>query len=149
MSGPKIAVVTSCGGHLSEVRLLKPLYGKYEHFYVLNDKVILPADMEGRTYFATLFERDLNFFVNLKEAWTILRKERPQLMLSTGAGIAIPFAICARLLKIPVLFVETLGRIKTPSLTARIIYPFADRFFYQWESLKGHFPRGEYSGPLL
>lgn len=147
--GKKICIVTSCGGHLTEVRMHRAAYSKYEHFYVLNDKIGLPADMEGRTHFVTLFERDLKFFVNLGEAWTILRKEKPDLILSTGAGIVVPFALWAKLFGIPVIFLETLNRIKRPSLTARLMYYFSDRFFYQWESLRGYFPRGEHCGPIL
>lgn len=145
----KICVVSSCGGHLTEVRLHRQAYGKYEHFYVLNDRIGLPPDMEGRTYFITLFERDLNFFVNLWEAWRILRSERPDLILSTGAGIVVPFAVWAKVLGIPVVFLETLTRVKKPSLTGRIMYRLADRFFYQWEGLGPYFPRGECTGPIL
>jgi beta-1,4-N-acetylglucosaminyltransferase len=145
----KVAVVSSCGGHLTEVRLLRRFYETHEHFYVLNDRVVLPGDMEGKTRFVSLFERDLNFFVNLAEAWRILRAEKPDLIISTGAGIIVPFAICAKVLRIPVLFVETLCRVNHPSLTAKIMYRLADRFFYQWESLGKHFPKGECTGPLL
>lgn len=145
----KICIVSSCGGHLSEVRMHRAAYGKYPHFYVVNEKIGLPDDMKDRTYFVTLFERDLNFFVNLAEAWKILRKERPQLILTTGAGIAVPFALCARLLRIPVIFLETLNRVHQPSLTARIMYYLADRFFYQWEGLNRYFPKGTCVGPIL
>ena len=47
----KICIVSSCGGHLTEVRGLKPVYDGYDHFYVLNDNAILPEDMRGKTYF--------------------------------------------------------------------------------------------------
>ena len=145
----KIAIVSSCGGHLTEVRQLRPFFEAHDHFYVLNDRVILPQDMEGKTYFATLFQRDLKFFANLREAWTILRKERPDLLLSTGAGILVPFALCAKLLVIPIVFLETLNRVHHPSLTAKIMYRLADRFFYQWEPLGKYFPRGECTGTLF
>lgn len=145
----KICIVSSCGGHLAEVRLLRSLYEPHEFFYVLNDRIILPPDMEGKTYFASLFERDLRFFVNLGEAWKILRAEKPDLMLSTGAGIIVPFAICAKLLGIPVVFVETVCRVDHPSLTGKLMYRLADKFFYQWEALGRYFPKGEYCGPIV
>jgi hypothetical protein len=46
---PKICIVSSSGGHLTEVRTLKPAYDKYDHFYVLNERIALPEDMEGMT----------------------------------------------------------------------------------------------------
>ena len=57
---------------------------------MLNDEITLPKDMEGKTYFIRHSERDWLFFVNLLEAWQILRKERPRLILSTGAGPVVP-----------------------------------------------------------
>jgi len=146
----KVCVVSSCGGHLTEVRCLKSAYGAYEHFYVLNDKALLPPDMQGRTYFITHSERDWKFLVNLWEAFQILRRERPQLILSTGAGPAVPFALAGRFLfRIRVVFVETITRIKRPSLTGRIMYRLTNEFFYQWESLRPYFPKGRFGGPLV
>ena len=145
----KICIVSSCGGHLTEVRTMKPVYDQYDHFYVLNDRVSLSSDMEGRTYFIRHSERDWQFFVNLLESWHILRKERPQLILSTGAGPVVPFALIGKLFRIPTLFVETFTRVIEPSLTGKIMYRLADRFFYQWKPLERFFPKGVCGGPLV
>jgi hypothetical protein len=48
-----------------------------------------------------------------------------------------------------VAFVETITRIEKPSMTGKIMYHLAHDFFYQWESLRCHFPKGTYGGPLL
>jgi UDP-N-acetylglucosamine:LPS N-acetylglucosamine transferase len=145
----KICIVSSCGGHLTEVRALKPAYVGYEHFYVLNNSVFLPKDMDGKTYFIRHSERDWLFFVDLMEAWSILRKERPNLILSTGAGPVVPFAIIGKLYGIRTIFIETFNRVAEPSLSGRIMYCLADRFFYQWKSLERFFPKAEYGGPLV
>lgn len=145
----KICIVSSCGGHLTEVRVLQPLYENYEHFYVLNDRVSLPEDMKGRTYFIRHSERDWLFFINLWEAWKILRKERPELILSTGAGPVVPFALVGKLLGVSALFIETFNRVTEPSLSGRIMYYLADRLFYQWKTLERFYPKGIYGGPLL
>lgn len=145
----KICIVSSCGGHLSEVRTLKPVYESYEHFYVLNDRAILPEDMQDKTYFIRHSERDWLFFVNLFEAYQILCKEKPQLILSTGAGLAVPFALVGKLFRVPFIFIETAAQVTTPSLTGRLMYHLADKFFYQWKPLERHFPKAEYGGLLL
>jgi len=144
-----ICVVSSCGGHLTEVRALRPAYEPYRHFYVLNDRILLPKDMEGKTYFIRHSERDWLFVVNLWEAWRILRRERPRVILSTGAGAAVPFALIGRVLGIPTVFVESFTRVVKPSLTGRIMYYIADRFFYQWPALQRFFPRGTWGGLLV
>jgi UDP-N-acetylglucosamine:LPS N-acetylglucosamine transferase len=146
----KICIVSSCGGHLTEVRCLKNVYEDYEHFYVLNDAVILPSDMQGRTYFIAHSERDWKFFLNLWEAFHVLRKEKPDVILSTGAGPVVPFAIVGRLLfGVRVVFVETFTRVEFPSLTGKIMYWLANDFFYQRKQLGKYFPRGKYGGGLL
>lgn len=146
----KICIVSSCGGHLTEVRCLMPAYRDYPHFYVLNDKALLPPDMEGNTSFITHSERDWKFLLNLWEAWAILRRERPTLILSTGAGPAVPFALVGRLLfGTRVVFVETITRLQAPSLTGKLMYRLAHDFYYQWQGLAPFFPNGKYAGPLL
>jgi UDP-N-acetylglucosamine:LPS N-acetylglucosamine transferase len=128
--------------------MLRPVYESYQHFYVVNEKIELPVDMIGRTYFIRHSERDWLFLANLWEAWRILRHERPTLLLSAGAGPIVPFALVGKLLGIHSIYVENAGQVRTPSLTGRVMYRLADRFFYQWPGLKGHFPRGTYGGPL-
>jgi UDP-N-acetylglucosamine:LPS N-acetylglucosamine transferase len=132
------------------VRCLKPAYDPYDHFYVLNDKALLPPDMRGKTYFISHSERDWKFLLNLWEAYKILRRERPQVILSTGAGPAVPFALVGRVFfKTRMVFVESITRVERPSLTGRIMYQLADEFFYQWESLRRYLPKARFGGPLL
>lgn len=146
----RICIVSSCGGHLTEVRCLSRAYDCYDHFYVLNEQTVLPADMKNKTYFITHSERDWRFVVNLWEAFRVLWKEKPDVILSTGAGPAVPFAIVGRLFfGTRVIFVETMTRIMRPSLTGRLMYRLAHDFFYQWESLRSYFPGARYGGPLI
>ena len=146
----RLCIVSSCGGHLTEVRCLREAYEHLDHFYVLNDKALLPPDMEGRTSFITHSERDWKQLVNLYEAWKILSETRPDVILSTVAGPAVPFALIGKVFfKTRVIFVETITRIYRPSLSGRLMYWLADDFFYQWESLQRYFPRGKFSGRLI
>ena len=146
----KICIVSSCGGHLTEARCLMPAYEMYDYFYVLNDRAILPKDMQGKTYFISHSERDLKLLVNFYEALKIILKEKPQVILSTGAGPVVPFAIVGRLLfGIKVLFIESITRIHAPSLTGRIMRYVATDLMYQWPMLKHDFPKGKYIGTLI
>jgi len=146
----KICIVSSCGGHLTEIRTLREVYSQYDNFYVLNSKSQLPSDMSDKTYFITHSERDWKFFLNLWEAFCLLRKKRPDMILSTGAGPVIPFAIIGRLFfGVKIVFVETITRVQTPSMTGRIMYRLAHVFYYQWEPLRRYFPKAIYGGTLL
>lgn len=147
----KICIVSSCGGHLTEIKCLSEIYSKYDHFYVLNDKAILSNDMVNITYFIKHSERDLYLLLNLYEAFIILFQENPSVILSTGAGPVIPFSILARLffLKTRIIFIETITRVHRPSLTGRIMYFLAHDFYYQWESLKNFYPKGKFLGLII
>lgn len=145
----KICIVSAGGGHLTEIRVLRSVYESYEYFYVLNYRVKLSHDMIGRTYFITHAERNWKVLVNFWEAWQILKRERPSLILSSGSSPIVNFAIVGKLMGIPTIYIENMARVFSPSLSGRIMYHLADRFFYQWRPLSGFFPNGVYGGPLL
>ncbi len=146
----KIGIISSCGGHLTEVMCLRSIYEKYEYFYVINDQIILTKEMAGKTYFISHSERDLKFVTNLAEAIRILFKEHPKVLLSTGAGPIVPFALIGRFLfGCKIIYIETITRIDRPSLTGKLMYYLANHFYYQWKELAIYFPRGQYCGPLI
>lgn len=125
-------------------------YAEYDHFYVLNDDLLLPSDMKGKTQFISHAERNWLVILNIYEAWRILMKEKPDIILSTGAGPVVAFAIVSRLFfSAKIVFVETITRVKHPSMTGKLMYYLAHDFFYQWESLKNHFPKGKCCGPVI
>lgn len=148
-SNPKICLAASVGGHLQELLQLRTVYERYEHFYVVNDELILPPAMEGRTYFIRHSERDMVALWNLWESFRIFWRERPGYLISTGAGLAVPLALIARLFGARILFIETFSAINRPSLTGRLMYRLAHRFVYQWEQLRRFYPRGEYAGAIF
>lgn len=146
----KVCVVSSSGGHLTEVKSFYNIYKKYDYHYVLNYKVDLSQDMIGRTNFITHSERDLKLLINFVEAFKLIKKNKPDVILSTGAGPVVPFAIVGKLFYgCKVVFVETITAVEKPSLTGKIMYLLSDHFYYQWPSLKKYFPKGVYSGPLI
>ncbi len=143
----KICVVSSVGGHLREVLQLAPELAAHRCFFILNDET--PLDLPGPRYRIAHAERDLRVLWNFVEVLPILRRERPDVVLSTGAGPAVPVAVIGKLLGARVIFIETFGAVEAPSLTGRLLYPLADHFFYQWPALRRFYPRGRYEGPIF
>lgn len=146
----KIAIVSSVGGHLSEVSQLRKVYEAYDHFYVLNAPRDLPPFMQGKTYFIAHAERDWRHLWNLVELSRLFRRERPDCVLSCGAGCAVPALFVAKLLGIRGVYIETFCALYKPSLTGRIIHALrlADDFLYQWPYLEPFFPRGRFAGAV-
>ena len=144
----KVCIVSSCGGHLAEILAIKDAYDKYEHFYIINKPITLPQSF-GRVYFITHAERGIGLLWNLIEAARIMAQEKPTVILSTGASCAVPVGIIGKLTGVPVIFIETFTRVTSPSLTGRIMYWMADRFYYQWPQLQRYFPKGIYGGTVV
>ncbi len=144
----KICLVSSVGGHLSELLQLRGIYGRHEHFYILNDTKLLPAFMQGRTHFITHSERDWKTLKNLWECYVILRRERPDVLLSCGAGPAIPAFAVARWLGIRSLYLESFCAIERPTLTGQLMQRLnlATELWYQWPQLSPFFPKRQQGG---
>lgn len=90
-----------------------------------------------------------NLLRNMRLAWRLLRRERPAVVVSTGAGVALPFFLVARLLGIKCVYVEAYERIDSPSLSGRLCYPISDLFILQWEEQRRFYPKGRVIGALL
>jgi beta-1,4-N-acetylglucosaminyltransferase len=145
----KICLVASIGGHLQELFELAGVYRQFDHFFVINEPFELPAQMRGRTHLICHSERDLLAIWNLWEAWRILGRERPTHLISTGAGLAVPLSIVARIRGIRVLYIESFCAIHRPTLTGRLMYFVAHRFLYQWKYLESVFPKAVYAGKIF
>lgn len=91
----------------------------------------------------------VNLLRNVVVAWRTIRRIRPDAILSTGAGLAVPFFLVGKLLRTRLVYVESVTRIETLSLSGRLVYPLADRFFVQWPHAARHRRRAEHAGSVL
>ncbi len=150
MSGPlTICVVSSIGGHLDEVMQLYPVIGAHAHFFVVNAPGAVPKAIADKTIRIVHSERDWKLLVNVWEAFRILRARRPDVIVSCGAGPAVPFALVGKAMGIKVVFVETFAAVTRPTLTGRLMYRLADLFVYQWKALAPVYPKGVHGGPIF
>jgi UDP-N-acetylglucosamine:LPS N-acetylglucosamine transferase len=88
----------------------------------------------------------------LRNGWLavrVLRRTRPDVVISTGAAVAFPFFLVARILGIPTVFIEVYDRIDTRTLTGRLCRPISTLCCVQWEEQLTLYPGAELIGPLL
>jgi UDP-N-acetylglucosamine:LPS N-acetylglucosamine transferase len=90
-----------------------------------------------------------NFVRNFFLALELLRRERPDLILSTGAGVSVPFIYAGRLNGIPCLYLESLARVTTLSLSAKLVYPFVSALLVQWPELAEKFRKAQFRGQVI
>jgi UDP-N-acetylglucosamine:LPS N-acetylglucosamine transferase len=157
----KLLVVLGEGGHTTEMLNLVDLLGdRYEYHYVVSKQDALSADqirihgqvhplLRPRSKDTSLPIAALRTVVTTFQALRVLLRVRPKGILSTGPAIAVPVAILGKLLGARVIFVETGSRIRTVSMTGKIMYRWADLFFVQWPQLKKRLPRAIYAGRLI
>lgn len=148
----KIALVGSSGGHLTHLLLLKPWWAQHDRFWVTFDKPdARSALVEERAYWCHHpTNRNLpNLLRNTALAWRLLRRERPDVIISTGAAAAVPFFVLGRMFGAMTVYVEVYDRISSPTLTGRLVYPIAHRFVVQWPEQQRFYPRSELFGELL
>ena len=74
--------------------------------------------------------------INTRLAWKILHKEKPDLIISSGAAVAVPFFYLGKMLGAKCIYIEVFDRIDRPTLTGRLVYPIADKFIVEWEEMK-------------
>lgn len=147
----KLLLVSSSGGHLSQLLLLRSWWADHERHWVAfdtRDAVSSLADESvSWAYYPTT--RNLkNAARNLRLAWRVVRRERPDLVVSTGAGVAVPFFLVARLFQVRTVYVEVFDRIDHPTLTGALCYPLTDVFALQWPEQTVNYPEGKVVGWL-
>jgi beta-1,4-N-acetylglucosaminyltransferase len=145
----KVAYICSHGGHLTELSLLSDLSSK--------DAVLISYHsprteaFAGRKYlFDNFGQKPWKLLTSLPSIIYILLKEKPNVIISNGAEIAIPFIFFARLIGIRSLFIEVYTRIDEPTITGKLVYPFCSNFLVLWpEMLKSYGSKAKYYGGLV
>jgi UDP-N-acetylglucosamine:LPS N-acetylglucosamine transferase len=148
----RILLVASSGGHLLQLRQLASLWTREERSWVTFQRSDAESMLAGEAVtwaYHPTNRNTINALRNLWLAWRLIRRERPRAIVTTGAGVAVPFAIIGRLAGIKVVYIESMARVATPSLTGRLIYPVATHFFIQWPDLKRYFPRASCYGTVF
>ena len=149
-SSLKIALVCSHGGHLTEMEMLGPAFEGHCCFLVTYRSPrteVLPGHRYLIRNIGASPWRLLGAFA--RAAW-VLWRERPDVVLSTGSEIAIPFLWLGRAAGARTVYVESCCRVTAPSRTGPLVYPVSDLFLVQWPALlEGYGPRARYVGGLM
>ncbi len=150
--GADVVLACSSGGHLLQLLALREVWGDYSRIWLTDDRSDTRSLLaDERVVFAFWpTSRTLRTLPrNLLLAWRVLRAARPAVVLTTGAGTAVPVAALSRILGVRLVYVETLTRIEKPSLTCRLLAPIADRVYVQWPDLQRRVRRSRYVGSVL
>ncbi|MDF9824973.1 beta-1,4-N-acetylglucosaminyltransferase [Breznakia sp. PF5-3] len=151
----KVMFISSTGGHLSELLQLKRIFSNYD-YHIVTEKtksnISLIKQYHDRISFLAygtkhnLFVYAFVFPWNCFKSIALFFKYRPDVVVTTGAHTAVPMCYIAKLFRKKIIFIETFANIHTRTLSGRIVYPIADVFVVQWESMLELYPKAIYGG---
>lgn len=145
----KLLLACTSGGHFATMSGLRDFWSMHDRVWV--------TDFGGNNKDLDKFEkvhwlpyqapRDwLTLLKNIPATFKILRLERPDVIISTGASISINFAIAARLLGIHFIYIESISRSQELSLSGKIVYPLVNELYVQWPNLAKKYPKAVFKG---
>jgi beta-1,4-N-acetylglucosaminyltransferase len=151
----KVLFISSLGGHLTQLLQLKPLFEEY-NFHIITEKSVITRELSkqypmsflvygARNY---LFRYIFKFTYNTFKSLYYFLRERPDVVVTTGAHTAVPMCYIAKLFGKKVIFIESFAKTSTPTMSGKLVYPIADLFIVQWEEMKKHYPKAVYGGSI-
>lgn len=141
------------GGHLEQLKQLSSLQNDNELVWLIDDSRV-NKKLSGFFYMPAyrVETRLIKYWDMLRilfVSFRLLYIERPDVVISTGAGTTFPVCwLQKKLFKKKVIFIESFARMTTGSKTGHAVYKFADFFIIQNEKLKAEYPNAIYGGMI-
>lgn len=148
----KLCLVGSSGGHLTHLYMLRLFFKNKDRFWVTFDKEDARSKLKGERWYSCYYPTNRNIKALIKNtilAIKILKKEKPDLIISSGAAVAVPFFYIGKLMGAKLIYIEVFDRYNKPTLTGRLVYPIADKFIVQWEEEKKVYPKAINLGSIF
>lgn len=149
---PKILLVSSSGGHLKHLTATSNAWADCERVWVSfqqpDVESALGSDKVYWAYYPTT-RNVKNAIRNLFLAFKIFPHERPDAVVSAGAGVAVPFFVAAKLFRVKTLYIECFDRPTLPTMTGKMLYILADDFNVQSQEQKKNFPDARVIHPIF
>ena len=150
----KVLFISSTGGHLDELLQLKTLFKKYDS-YIITEKTKSTVQLKGKyskvnyLVYGTkdhLFIYIFKVIYNIIKSFILFIKIRPKVIVTTGTHTAVPMCYIGKLFFKKIIYIETIANSKTKTLSGKLVYPIADTFIVQWESMLELYPKAIYGG---
>ncbi|RLJ02436.1 MAG: hypothetical protein DRP11_03025 [Candidatus Aenigmatarchaeota archaeon] len=144
----KLCFVCSAGGHFTEaLRLYQDL--ECNGFFITFPSENLVGRKERIYRVVDVRRNPLRFFMAFFQILFILLKEGVDVVISTGAGLAVPACYIGKIMGKKVVHLEIGCNVTRPSFSGRLIYHIADLFIVEWKGLLKYYPKAKYGGLLI
>ncbi len=154
----KVLFIASTGGHLSELLQLSPIFKNYDYTLITEktkSNMGLSKKYPNRVYYLisgtyTTFSAKIvypfKFIANCFKSLYFFLKIKPDVIITTGAHNTVPMCYIGHLFKKKVIFIETFANSSGKTKSGKLVYPIADKFIVQWESMLEFYPDAIYGG---
>lgn len=151
----KVMFISSMGGHLSELMQLKSIFKNYDYKIVTEkhkSTISLKSRYKSKIDFLIEGNKDhllryiFVFPYNVIKSFIIFLKFKPHVIVTTGAHTCVAMCYIAKVFRKKVIYIESFANIETKTLTGRLVYPIADVFIVQWESMLKLYPKAVCQG---
>lgn len=148
----KICFAASSGGHFEQLMMLAPLMERFDSF-VLTERTAYGVKTSQKTYYLSQVNRREKTWLfsmvgNAFRSLWIFMKERPNVVICTGVLAVLPMCLLCKLFGGKLIYLESFAKVTTPTESGKWMYPLADRFYVQWESMLEVYPDAEYLGGI-
>jgi len=151
----KVLFISSLGGHLTQLLQLKPLFEEYD-YHIITEKSIITEDLSKQYHMSFLmygarnylFRYFFKFSYNIFKSFYYFLREKPDVVVTTGAHTAVPMCYIAKIFGKKVVFIESFAKTSTPTISGKLVYPIADLFIVQWKEMKKHYPKAVHGGSI-
>lgn len=140
----KVCLVGSSGGHLTHLYMLKPFWKTKDRFWVTFDKEDARSLLQDEKFYPAYYPSNRSIkalIINTWRALIILPKEKPDLIISSGAATAVPFFWIGKLLGAKTIYIEVFDRIDASTIAGKLCYPVTDKFIVEWDEMKEIYPK--------
>lgn len=156
----KLCLAASGGGHVRQLLDLEPVWSEHDHFFVTEDTALgssladqhrtyfVPHVAVGQARLGAPFRMIAGAIKSILVSGRIIWKERPDVLISTGAGAVFFALLWARLLGAKVIAIESFARFDNPSIFSRIAAPWAHELIIQSKALAPRYPNAKVFDPL-
>ena len=142
----------SSGGHLTHLYQLKTFWENKNRFWVTFNKEDANSLLKDEKVYYCHFPTNRSvkaLLINTVIAWKVLRKEKPDLIISSGAAVAVPFFYLGKLFGAKTIYIEVFDRIDASTITGKLVYPISDKFIVQWDEMKKIYPKAINLGSIF
>ena len=149
----KLCFAGSSGGHYEQIMMLKPLMEKYDSF-IITEKTHYNVNVKDhKIYFLHQVNRrefmvGFKMIANACRSLSIFLKEKPDVVICTGALAMIPMCLIAKMGKKKLIYIESFAKVTSPTKTGKFMYKYADKFYVQWESMLEVYPDVVFMGGI-